>query len=138
MGGEVWQFLRELVVKMEMTKAKLRELARKDGLYSTPHLNDKLFLHYKGFHRIENLDEYTGLKVLWLEGNGISTIEGLDNQYELTTLYLHENAIETIEGLEACVSRRALPRVAARRAGCSGNRLPIATLSGCCRCNWTP
>lgn len=87
---------------MDMTKAKLKELARKDGLYSTPYLNDKLFLHYKGFREIANLDEYTGLKVLWLEGNGIAEIKGLENQRELTTLYLHENVIETIEGLEAC------------------------------------
>jgi dynein assembly factor 1 len=89
---------------MEMTKAKLKELARKDGLYSTPYLNDKLFLHYKGFREIANLDEYTGLKVLWLEGNGLGAITGLEHQRELTTLYLHENVIETIEGLEACVN----------------------------------
>lgn len=87
---------------MEMTKAKLKELARKDGLYSTPYLNDKLFLHYKGFQEIANLEEYTGLKVLWLEGNGLHEIKGLENQRELTTLYLHENVIETIQGLDAC------------------------------------
>jgi len=44
------------------------------------------------------LDQYTGLKVLWLEGNGLSKIEGLEHQKELRTLYLHENLIEEIEG----------------------------------------
>jgi dynein assembly factor 1 len=47
------------------------------------------------------LEEYTGLKVLWLEGNGLPRIEGLENQKELRTLYLHENLIQKIEGLES-------------------------------------
>jgi dynein assembly factor 1 len=88
----------------EMTQKLLKELCRKDKLYSTPELNDKLFLHYKGFMKIAALDEYTGLRVLWLEGNGISKIEGLTKQAELRTLYLHENLLERLEGLDACVS----------------------------------
>lgn len=46
------------------------------------------------------MEEYTGVKCLWLEGNGLSKIEGLENLTALKTLYLHENAIETIEGLQ--------------------------------------
>jgi dynein assembly factor 1 len=88
---------------MEMTKAKLRELCKRDGLYMTPSLNDKLYLHYKGFRRVECLEEYTGLRVLWLEGNGLDSIGGLDNQAELRTLYLQENLIERIENLEHLV-----------------------------------
>ncbi|GBG33349.1 Dynein assembly factor 1, axonemal [Hondaea fermentalgiana] len=88
------------MVGVDMTKLALRESCEKNKLYRTPRLNDKLYLHYKGWKRIENLDEYTGLKVLWLEGNGLLKIEGLEHQKELRTLYLHENVLEKIENLE--------------------------------------
>lgn len=32
---------------MEMTKQFLKAQCKKDSLYSTPHINDKLYLHYK-------------------------------------------------------------------------------------------
>ena len=82
-----------------MSEARLKEICRKDSLYSTAHLNDKLYLHYKGFRAIQNLDKYTGLRVLWLEGNGLTRIEGLEAQTDMRTLYLQENAIEEMEGL---------------------------------------
>lgn len=85
-----------------MTVKALKESCEKLKLYRTPRLNDKLYLHYKGYREIKCLDEYTGLRVLFLEGNGLGKIEGLDHQAELRTLYLQENIIETIENLEAC------------------------------------
>ena len=81
-----------------MTPEYLRKLCREHKLYGMPSLNDKLYLHYKGLTRIQCLDEYTGLRALWLEGNGLSKIEDLDCLKELRTLLLHENALDSIEG----------------------------------------
>ena len=91
-----------------MDKKEMKKDCIKNGQFGTPHLNDKLYLHYKGYHRIENLEEYTGVKCLWLEGNGFSKIEGLEALTQIRTLYLQENVLDKIEGLESQVELDSL------------------------------
>lgn len=38
--------------------------------YRTAYLNEKLYLHYKGFSYMKNLEQFTQLKCLYFEGNG--------------------------------------------------------------------
>ena len=80
---------------MSLTKEWLQNFINKDGsiYYGTPSLNDCLYLNYKGFLKIENLEDFVNLKVLYLEGNNLTKIENLETFDNISCLYLHENRI---------------------------------------------
>jgi|JI6StandDraft_1071083.scaffolds.fasta_scaffold02593_21 dynein assembly factor 1 len=83
-----------------MSLKNLEKCCEEEGLYATPELNDKLYLHFKGFHKIDNLLRFTELKALWLNNNAITTIENLSYCRQMVTLYLNNNIIKKIEGLD--------------------------------------
>lgn len=47
------------------------------------------------------MDDYTGVKSLWLESNRIESIQNLSNQTLLRGLYLHNNQIKSIQNLDS-------------------------------------
>ncbi|KAG2381928.1 hypothetical protein C9374_005720 [Naegleria lovaniensis] len=91
-----------------ITNDYLRKLCKSKGGYMTEKLNEKLYLQHKGVTKIENLDKFTGVKVLWLESNAVNKIEGLESLKELSCLYIHQNCIEHIEGIFHCQSLHTL------------------------------
>jgi len=88
----------------DMTKQELRKIIDGDRrmYYRTEELNDKLYIHYKGWRELKNLDGWTGLKTLYAECNAFSRITGLQNCTKLRSIFLQDNCINKISGLEAC------------------------------------
>ena len=82
-----------------MTLEEIRQSCVENGGYETPELNEKLYLHFRGFKKIENLEPYTGVKAIWLDSNGLPRIEGLDTCIELRCLYMSKNLINKVENL---------------------------------------
>lgn len=62
-----------------MTETNLIRICEKDGLYEYPEMNSKIYLHFKGFQQIQNLNKFVNLKTLYLENNSIRKIEGLSD-----------------------------------------------------------
>lgn len=76
--------------------------------YRTPELNEKLYLHYKGFHKIKNLEQFTDLKCLYFEGNGCKSMLGMEKNVLMRCLFIQENVITDIEGLDNMSDLRQL------------------------------
>ena len=95
---------------LNLTNKYLRDLFRKEPrrYYRTPCLNDKLFLHYKGFSNVKNLEQFINLKCLYFEGNGCRSLTGLEENTALLSLFMQENVIEDMSGLNTLVNLRTL------------------------------
>ena len=87
-----------------MSKKEIRKVALEHSGYSTPVLNDQLYLHYKGYQKIENLEEYTNLKALWLDSNGLQKIENVNHLSSLRCLFLQRNLLSCIENVQGLTS----------------------------------
>ena len=84
----------------QMTSEILRLACIEHDGYETQELNDKIYLHFKGFRSIQNLEPYYGLKCIFLESNAITQITGLSHLKQLKSLYLQQNQITKISGLD--------------------------------------
>mmetsp|Transcript_15683 Transcript_15683/g.15815 ORF Transcript_15683/g.15815 Transcript_15683/m.15815 type:complete len:691 (-) Transcript_15683:256-2328(-) len=93
--------IRENSAFPEMSPDEIKQTCRENDGYECPELNEKLYLHFRGFKKIENLEPYSECRAIWLDSNGFSRIEGLSSLLMLRCLYLGKNLIEKIEGLDS-------------------------------------
>ena len=94
---------------MHMTKEAIRLCIKRKELCDDPELNERLYLHHKGFVEIRNLDGFTQLTELFLEGNALKSIDRLNCQKYLKSLHLQRNKIGEI--LQRCVNRCSLREI---------------------------
>lgn len=93
-----------------MTQAFFKKLCNSDwkSYYHTPELNEKLWLHQKGFKKIRNLGQFENLKCLYFDGNGCTSLLGLEQNTNLKSLFIQDNCIEEIDGLETLAELRQI------------------------------
>lgn len=53
-----------------------------------------------GFKKIECLEEYTGVKSIWLDHNYLTVIDGLYGMSRLKCLFLQNNSLTSLRGIE--------------------------------------
>jgi len=92
-----------MTIGIRMTEKTVTDICEDTECFKTPNLNHQLLLHRRGFRKIENLDAFTNVKTLFLEGNSILKIENLHPLEHLRALYLQENCIGRELGLENLV-----------------------------------
>eukprot|EP00796_Vickermania_ingenoplastis_P011039 gene11039-7672_t len=85
--------------EIRMTEAFISQQCKAHRGYTTPELNEKLYLHHFGFSKIENLDPYTGCKVLYITHNALTDLSPLAALIHLDSLYVSNNSISSLESL---------------------------------------
>lgn len=76
-------------------------MCKEKDLYRTPHLNDKLYLHFMGFEHIRSLEQYTNIKAIFLEGNALQSLAGLaPHCAQLRCIFAQQNCLLDLDGLE--------------------------------------
>jgi len=76
-----------------MTKEAIRLCLKRQELYDSPELNERLYLHHKKFMEIRNLEKFTQVKYLYLESNCLTKIDKLNAQKYLQSLHLQDNKL---------------------------------------------
>jgi len=119
-----------------MNKQNITRLCKEHGLYLMPNLNDRLYLQGQGYRKIENLDEYSALRALWLDSNAIHTIENLDGLRDLQDLYLRQNSLRDLKGLEQLTALETVD-VSANFIGSLGDLSSLTKMKTlmCSHCN---
>jgi len=86
----------------KMTPERILKILDSDKrmYYRTKELNDKLYIHFQGFRKLQNLEDFTGLRTLYGECNAFEEIEGLEKCTALRSLFLQQNCIRRISGLK--------------------------------------
>uniref|UniRef100_A0A7S0XG64 Dynein assembly factor 1, axonemal homolog n=1 Tax=Mantoniella antarctica TaxID=81844 RepID=A0A7S0XG64_9CHLO len=93
----------------EMTRAALRKICLNNNGYAhAPELNDVLHLHCKGIAEVTNLEEYTGLKAIYLESNSVEELDGLLHLQQLKCLYMSKNCLFGLDGATSLAALTAL------------------------------
>jgi len=87
----------------EMTPKLLKKICIDHKGYGTPYLNEKLYLQCKGWGRIQGLDEYTGLRALWLPGlpAGVQN-RAVGNEIRLNLSLVHVRVMARVDVGHCC------------------------------------
>ncbi|EKF29007.1 hypothetical protein MOQ_007227 [Trypanosoma cruzi marinkellei] len=93
---------------VHMTEEVIIRRCRMHQGYTTPELNEKLYLHHVGFRTISSLDAFHQCTVLYLNDNAIDSLEGLCSLQRLHSLYLSNNALQECCTLPVLPSLRLL------------------------------
>jgi hypothetical protein len=86
-----------------MTERLVSDICVKKGYFRTPELNDRLYLHFLGFRKIENLEKFVACTALWLDNNWIEELENLEALIDLRALYLQNNTLRTLGSVRLSV-----------------------------------
>lgn len=92
-----------------MTEERISHICKQNGGFRTPELNDKLYLHFRGYSKIENIGAFFNCRALWLENNLLSEIgDGLAQLEKLNSLFLQHNSIRSFGITTPLLSLRSI------------------------------
>lgn len=91
-----------------MTEAVIVQQCKRHNGYSTPELNERLYLHHLGVAELNGLAAFTGCVVLYIDHNALSDLSGLAPLTRLDSLYVSCNALASLDSLPLLPSLHTL------------------------------